>query len=347
MLSLAAAALLSPEAAAPAPERRAPRRRHSASRSRGRRAVPVPGRRRLPRRGQPARLRATSRTCSRSSCPEPPRRHARPSACLAIRGVSVMIASTPSRGEAHDLRRVVHRPDVERRARAPRARADGSGGERLAERREVRVQRPVAVVVRDLERGERQRVHHDEVAGRDPRGRGRGPGRSSGGGTTRPAPSRSRSRAWTSSDHGAGGPVVGVEVRVVGRVLDLDVDEHPGADVEDLVQGRDRRDGGPDLGRGRARRGSRTRRRPRRGGRRAPRRRSGGRPARPRPPPVPGPPRTPRVCSRPRPAVRPRWPSTRGGGLGTVTGRSVRQRFRPRTKAQVRPLATRSSSLVG
>ena len=48
---------------------------------------------------------------------------------------------------------------------APR---DGVRREGLAQRREVRVERPVPVLVRDLERDERQRVHHHEVAGRDP-----------------------------------------------------------------------------------------------------------------------------------------------------------------------------------
>ena len=49
-------------------------------------------------------------------------------------------------------------------------------------------------------------------------------------------------------DHARGAPVLGVEVGVVGGVLHLDVHEHPGADVEHLVEGRDRRTRRADLG---------------------------------------------------------------------------------------------------
>ena len=50
--------------------------------------------------------------------------------------------------------------------------------------------------------------------------------------------------------HRGGGPVGGVEIGVVRGVLDLDVHEHPGAEVEHFGQARDLGSGGRDLGPG-------------------------------------------------------------------------------------------------
>ncbi len=105
----------------------------------------------------------------------------------------------------------------------------------------------MAVVGRDLQRRDREGVDDDEVAGRhgwielvhpvDRR-------EVEGGDEHRAVPVASPDQVHDR----LGGPVLAVEVNVARRVLDLHVDEHPGAGVEDLTKGRDLRTGGPDGG---------------------------------------------------------------------------------------------------
>ena len=192
MLSLAAAAMLSPEVL-----HRHPNVEHrddvTSATITGHRAVPVPGRRRLPRRGQPAGLRlragrpharraltgtvAHRRSLAAERLPRDPgrvgddRRRPRPPASRTISAGSLTVqtlsAMPSSAARAHDVR-------GERLARAPRgagAAPDGRGRARSRARRAGAGRR---------RRGTRS----------GPRDRARGPGRSSGGGTTRRAPSR-------------------------------------------------------------------------------------------------------------------------------------------------------------
>ena len=346
MLSLARRGAALAADAAPPPERRCTATASTAATITGDRAVPVPGRRRLPRRGEPARVRLRAG-----------RAHARRS-----------LSTRPSRAAERlprDARRVGDdRVDPERRAsrtisagsltvqtlsaspssprpRRPRPAANASPSAAVG------MQRPVAVLVRDLERGER-------AADRRRRGSRWG---------------CAGSRAWTRS--------------IVGQMERRD--EHRVVEVPAPRRARRRRR--PPGPRGRSRRrgassSSRRSRASRRRGRR-PRPGSGSSGARPGSRPascsarIPKPstaaswwttsaPSALRWTSSSTPSApwsraaanaasvfssasrgAPRWPSTSGRGSGSG---HRRERRHPRTrgaKPQVRPLATRSSSLVG
>ena len=253
---------------------------------------------------------------ARGAAPREPRRSRRRRPSGRARrprpaGTSVTIASTPAAARRTISSGSFDGPGVHRDADGVRL-VDHRRRRTVGEDPEERVDRAVPADHRGA-RSRRAGPAPSPSGTRSGRpGRGRARGRSTAGGTRTPARGRRRPRRRGASTTAGGHRLVGVEVGVLGRVLDLDVHQQAPALVEDLGQGR-------AATRTAARMAARScvgehpealdvgvvvdhqRRRPGCGGRRAPRRRR-------RPP---GPARRPPGCS-PGPAGASRGDRARG-----------------------------------